>query len=113
MGQAYPPLIPNPASRHKTPASVQVELHYAKLGVIARWDWLRYCRLARFLGLTVYELGSHLCTSHKTIDAAKEHNRFPGAVCLLLTMLEAQVMHKFTDDVIKDPFLTHGPPQGS
>lgn len=101
------PIVANPVSKHKTAASLRIELHYAKLGIIARWDWERYQRLAAFLNVTVHELASVLCMPHKAVEVARQSNRFPGPVCLLLTLLEAQSMEKYTDDIIKDPFL-HG-----
>jgi hypothetical protein len=106
----FAPFVANPVSKHKTAASLRIELHYAKLGIIARWDWERYTRLAAFLDLTVYELASHICWAHKAVDVARQANRFPGPVCLLLTLLEAQAMHKFSDDIVADPF-NHGPPK--
>jgi hypothetical protein len=100
----YRPLVANPQSKHKTATSLQFELHYAKLGIIARWDWDRYCRLASFLNITLYELASLINWTHRGVEVAKENNRFPSPVCLLLTLLEAQVMHMYTDDIVKNPF---------
>lgn len=108
------PYVANQQSPHKTPLSVQIEIHYAKLGIIGRWDWARYRRIAYFCNYTVYELASLLCVSHKTIDVAKAQNRFPSSVCMLLTLFEAQLIGKFTDDVIRNPFPSFDdPPKGS
>lgn len=107
----YPPILQNKNSRHKTPASLRFDLHYAKIGVIARWDWSRYIRLATFLTLTPTELASLICMPHAHLDSAERNNRFAGPACLLLTLLEAQAMANYTNDVLANPFPAH--PHGS
>lgn len=108
----YRPVLQNKSSPYKTAATLRIDLHYAKLGIIARWDWRRYARLAQFLNLTIYELGSTICLPHATVENAKNRNKFDGPVCLLLTLLEAQAMMTYTNDVIRNPF-PHDPSQGS
>jgi hypothetical protein len=108
----YRPVLPNRKSPHQTPASLRVDLHYAHLGVIARWDWDRFLRLAAFLNYTPQELASVICLQHGKLARAEQTNRFPGPAALLLTLLEAQAMKDFSADIIKAPF-PHDSPQGS
>lgn len=107
----YAPVLPNRKSPHATTASFQIDLHYAKLGVIARWDWDRYLRLASFLNYTPHELASLVCLPHVKLKPIERNNRFPGPVALLLTMLEAQALKNFSADIIANP-LPNDPPQG-
>ncbi len=99
----FKPHLPNSDSAHKTAASLTFDLHYAQLGLVQRWDWQRYCRLAAFLELTVYELGSLLCITHRRVISRKSGSRFLPTECLLLTMLEAQAMKSYGADVIENP----------
>lgn len=103
----FKPRLPNRGSKHQTSASLAFDLHYAHLGVIERWDRDRYDRLCVFLTVTRYELASLISWPHAQVPGAIERNDFKGPVALLLTILEAQVMHKFTKDVIQNPF-PHG-----
>jgi hypothetical protein len=112
----YPPVLHNKQSPHQTPGSFSIDLHYAKLGICARWDWDRYTRLATFLNLTPWELASLICLSHSACDTAQKRNKFRGPECMVLTLLEAQVLKNFSADIIPKPFptsLPHDPPQGS
>ncbi|MCW5549984.1 MAG: hypothetical protein KIT44_13555 [Opitutaceae bacterium] len=100
---AYPPILPNRKSTDQTDATRQIDLHYAQLGIIARWDWERYTRLALFLNLTVYELASYILMPHSAVRRGQRDNRFPGPACLLLTLLEARATEAYGGDVIKNP----------
>lgn len=93
----------NRGSPRRTFGSIRFDLHYAKLGIIARWDWDRYTRLAKFLDLTVHELASLICLRHRHLDLAQRDNVFPGPAALLLTLVEAQAMSAYTKDVIAEP----------
>lgn len=93
-------LLPNgPANR--TSASFAFDLHYAKLNIRRRWDRERYDRLARFIGLTRYELASFICWPHGCVDTAMKTNAFPPTVALLLTLVEAQAMKNCNKDALK------------
>lgn len=100
--------FPNRASKHKTPASLAFDIHYAKLRVVERWDRERYDRLCLFLQLTRHELASLICWPHGNVDRAVTSNCFRGPVALLLTILEAQVMANLSADIISQPFPTNG-----
>lgn len=86
-----------------TPASHLIDGHYADLGVVRRWTWDRYQRLAAFLNLTEAELASLICMPHGHLPGAKGLNVFPGPAALLLTLIEAQAMKGYSADIIPDP----------
>jgi len=97
-------ILPNRKSPLETPGSVLIDVHYAKLNIVRRWDWDRFNRLAAFLRLTHGELASFICLPHSLLKGCQKRNCFPGPAALLLTLLEAQVMAKFSNDVIPQPF---------
>lgn len=99
-----PLFVPNQGSKLQTPASLNIDLHYAHLDVIRRWNWERYHRLAAFLQLTYGELASLICLPHSQLKGIRERNVFPGPPALLLTLLEAQVLSAYSSDVIAQPF---------
>lgn len=98
------PLIPNKGSKHRTPASLQVDLHYAELNIVGRWNWERFKRLSAFLKLTHGELASIVCLTHKRMESCARANRFDAPVALLLTLLEAEYLADYSNDVIANPF---------
>lgn len=102
-------LLPN-GPTFRTSASLAFDLHYAHLNIQRRWDRERYDRLARFLGLTRYELASLVCWRHSHVETAMMTNTLPGPVCLLLTLLEAQAMKNCNADAIAQDkiFPTYG-----
>ena len=104
MRRKFAPILPNRHSPHQTPASLRVDLRYAELGIVARWDWDRYLRLAAFLNYTPYELASVICIPHGRLWRCQRRNRFPGPAALLLTLLEAQAMKDYSEDIIANPF---------
>ncbi len=110
-------LTANRGSDRRTNATLRFDIHYAKLSLIERWDWKRYIKLSVFLRLTPHELGSLIALPHGHVDIAQRDNYFPGPAALILTLLEAQVMSKFTNDVIANPLPEttppNDPPQGS
>lgn len=99
-----PVFVPNKGSKLQTPASLNIDLHYAELQVIRRWNWERYHRLAAFLRLTHGELASLICLPHSLLKGIQRRNVFPGPAALLLTLLEAQVMQAYSKDIIAQPF---------
>jgi hypothetical protein len=106
-------LLPNRGSALATPASLNIDLHYARIGLRTRWTWERYIRLAGFLNYTPAELASVICLKHQALQLCQKENRFNGPACLLLTMLEARAAADYLPDVIPDPFQFHDTPQGS
>lgn len=113
--------LPNRGSPHRTPASLHLDIHYAKLRIRERWNWERYCRLAAFLRYTPYELGSLCCIPHVAISRAEMTNQFTPTAALVLTLLEAHFCTAFTKDIIEQPFPNlnevpsspHARPQGT
>ena len=97
-------LTPNHYSKFQTPGSLQIDLHYADLQVVRRWTWERFHRLASFLRLTYGELASLICLPHGQLKGVQARNYFPGPAALLLTLLEAQVMAAYSNDIISNPF---------
>ena len=96
-------LFPNRKSPFRTPASLLFDVHYAKLGILCRWDWARYNRLCSFLQFTPAEMASLVMLRHSHLAGAKRDNVFSGPVALLLTLIEAQAMSAYTKDVIAEP----------
>lgn len=92
-------VLPNKQSPNQTAGSVRFDVHYARLGIVKRWDQRRYDRLAGFLGLTRYELASLICLRHESIDNHFKVGKFPGPAALLLTILEAQALKDYVNDV--------------
>jgi hypothetical protein len=102
--QQRPHFVPNRGSKHQTPASLNIDLHYAKLGVVRRWNWERFHRLAAFLNMTYGELASTICLHHSLLEGVRARNVFPGPAALLLTLLEAQYLADYSNDIIANPF---------
>lgn len=103
--------LPNAGSKFATPASLKTDLHYEKLGIYQRWTWDRFLRLATFLKITPYELGSLACVTHSQVEVLRNTNRLklngpgknrPGA--LVLTLLETYCCRMYTKDIIESPF---------
>lgn len=105
-------LLPNTGSKNQTAASLKIDLHYAKLEIFTRWNYERFLRLAAFLQLTPYELGSLACITHRQVDSFRTTNILSDgfrkaknySAALVLTVLEAHACQAFTDDVVKNPF---------
>lgn len=109
-----PPLTPNRLSKHQTPASLRIDIHYARLSIVQRWNWERFHRLASFLNVTYGELASLIALPHSHLDGIRERNFFPGPAALLLTILEASILKNYSDDIIAQPFPTdYAPPQNT
>ncbi len=102
-------LLPNKGSPHQSPSSLLIDVHYAKLNLVRRWNWDRFHRLAAFLRLTHGELASLVCIQHSHLNGIQRRNVFPGPAALLLTLLEAQVLAKCSNDIIPQPFPQYAP----
>lgn len=102
--------LPNSGSKHASPASLKIDLHYAHLRIWDRWNWERFVRLAKFLNVTLPELASIACIPHDQIDNFERRNRLmqgqvPNrAAALVLTVLEHHVCREFTKDTVPNPF---------
>ncbi len=102
---------PNFGSKFATPASLRVDFHYIHLDLINRWTWERFKRLANFLKLTPYEVASIAGIPHAVVARWEYKSAIPipavaGAwsAVLVLTVLEHEVLSKWTNDTIANPF---------
>lgn len=102
---------PNFGSAYATPSSRLTDAHYVKLNLLNRWTWERFQRLANYLKLTPYELGSIACVPHEVVERWKLRSVIPlsaaqGAysIALVLTVLEGHLIGDLYHDVIQNPF---------
>lgn len=102
--------LPNAGEKTQTPASLKIDLWYEHRNIYRRWDWERFKRLAAFLSVTPYELGSIVCITHKQVDCYREKNRLVDgrsknrSAALVLTILETFCCKAYTKDVVHDVF---------
>jgi len=103
--------LPNEGSPHETPASIAIDVHYSNLLLYERWTYDRFVRLCAFLRVTEYEMASLVMMPHAWVPRFERDNRVPGAkqgagraLLLILTILEAKLLHDYTRDVIDNPF---------
>lgn len=110
---------PNVGSKFSTPTSCLVDKHYGDLQLFTRWTWERYLRLAAFLKLSPYELGSVTGIPHSAVERWKLKSPIPispseggYSAALVLTILEAHVCGELLGDTIANPFpdLSQTPP---
>lgn len=106
----YRPPLPNVGSAGQTPASLAIDVHYANLMLVERWDWPRFLKLANLLKLTPHELASLVLLPHKYVDDYRLRNGLPMTynwarpVAMLLTLVELHVAGHLTADVVQEPF---------
>jgi hypothetical protein len=104
----YIPSLPNVTQKTQTTASKIIDLHYANLLLVERWNWERYSRLAAFLRMTECELASLVMLPHAAVAKFKETNRISEMraqpIALLLTILEHHVCGAIFHDTIANPF---------
>ena len=106
----YEPTLPNVKSERATAASRLIDIHYANLLLIERWNWDRYITLCQFLKVTPVELASLCLIPHTWLGRFKEENQLNAsnggarAVALILTLVEAHAMKAISKDVIENPF---------
>jgi hypothetical protein len=107
---AYATPLPNVGSERQTPASLAIDVHYAKLQLVERWQWERFVRLCKFLRLTPAELASLVLLPHRYLCGYEKQNTLPlyyshaQSVALTLTLLESHLCGEVTKDVISNPF---------
>ncbi len=85
-----------------------IDIHYAKIRLVQRWDWNRYLRLCGFLRMTPSEVASLVLMPHCDIPNFEKSNRLVRTrarpIAMLLTLLEARCYNGMTADVIENPF---------
>ncbi len=102
--------LPNAGEKTQTPASLKIDLWYHQLNIYDRWTWERFQRLAEFLRVTPYELGSIVCITHKQVDHYRLRNKLmDGAnqnrsAALVLTLLETFCCKAYTNDIVENIF---------
>lgn len=100
--------LPNLQSAHQTVASRLVDTHFARLGLVQRWTWDRFIRLANFLEMTPWELASMVMLKHDAVESYKRRSqlpvRNPQPTAFLLTLIESRAMKGWTTDIIENPF---------
>jgi hypothetical protein len=102
--------LPNMGSTGQTPASLAIDIHYAKLLLVERWTWERFVRLCHFLKMTSCEVASLVLLPHRHMAEYQRRNTLPllrphaASVALSLTLLEAYLMRGLTDDVVPNAF---------
>lgn len=107
---SYRLVLPNAGSKGQTPASLAIDIHYARLMLIERWTWERFVKLTLFLKMTSCEVASLVMLPHSSLPAYQLKNILPlhrahaSAVALNLTLLEGYLMRGLTKDVIVNPF---------
>lgn len=106
----YKPVLPNQGSAGQTPASLAIDVHYARLMLVERWDWERFVKLCTFLKMTPFEVASLVQLPHQYVERYRAKNVLPmrrahaASVALSLTLLEAYLMRGLTEDIIEKPF---------
>lgn len=107
---SYAAVLPNEGSKGQTPASLAIDVHYATLMLVERWNWERFVKLCTFLKMTSCEVASLVMLPHSKLVAYQLRNVLPlhrahaSSVALSLTLLEAYLMRGLTEDVIENPF---------
>lgn len=100
--------LPNHGSLHQTPASLMIDVHWASLGLIRRWTWERFVRLANFLQLTPWELASMAMIKHPALEGFKRRGILPiqnaQSTALILTQIEASALKGYSKDIIENPW---------
>ena len=91
-----------------TPASVLIDAHYERLGIVKRWDRKRLERLCGFLRVTEYEIASLIGVLHRDFGRLYPTGKLPLPAYLLLTILEKRYMSGFAPDVIHNLFDFYG-----
>lgn len=105
--------LPNIGSAHQTPTTLLLDTHWATLGIVRRWDWTRFVRLANFLQMTPWELASLAMIKHSSLEAYKRRGVLPtvnpAPTALILTLLEAQALKGWVADIIVNPWPSLSP----
>ena len=102
--------LPNEHSTVQTPGTLRIDVHYANLLLVERWDYPRFARLCAFLQISEAELASLVLMPHNYLPAFKLtnklHHRRPVAlpIAMILTLLELHCCGAMTKDVIVQPF---------
>lgn len=82
-----------------------MDAHYARLGVVKKWNKARVDRLCGFLRMNYGEIASLLLMPHAEFKRKIISTRpFPGPLCLLLSIIERRYLQNYTKDTIDNLF---------
>lgn len=92
---------------HETPATLQIEDYYRRIGVIPGWPARRVAELCGELGCTVHELGRIAGMTLDQVSGALRQGVFPPSASLHFANLE-QVWRELKTGVIQERVLPLG-----
>ena len=84
----------------RAPSALAIEVHYKRLDLQDKWNERRIKRLCGFLRITEQELTALLGINEDTFFRQLARRRIYMPACILLTILENQVMGDFVNDTI-------------
>ena len=91
-------------SEYATSASILMDAHYMRIGVVNKWNKERVDRLCGFLRMNYGEIASLLLMPHKEFQRVILKPKFPGPLCLLLSIIEHRYLKHYTKDTIDNLF---------
>jgi hypothetical protein len=84
----------------KAPSAVAIEIHYKRLNLQDKWNERRVKRICGFLRITEQELAALLGINEDTFFRQLARRGISMPACILLTILEDQVIGDFVNDTI-------------
>ena len=85
--------------------SLLIDIHYKEVELAERWDTRRVDRLCSLINVTWRELASMMMFDHKEMEAARKAGKFPGPVCILMTLIENYALSDIVPDPIDEPMV--------
>lgn len=83
-----------------SPSVLAIQIYYQKLGLQDKWNERRVKRLCGFLRITEQELSALLGINEDTFFRQLARRGISMPACILLTILENQVIGDFVNDTI-------------
>ena len=80
-------------------------LHYKEVGLQDRWDTRRMDRLCSLIDVTWRELSSMMMCKHDKMEKYRSKDKFPGPVCILMTLIENYSVSETVPDPIDEPMV--------
>jgi hypothetical protein len=84
------------------PSAIAIGVHYKRLDLQDKWNEKRIKRLCGFLRITEQELSALLGINEDTFFRQLARRGISMPACILLTILENQVIGDYVDDTIPD-----------
>ncbi len=85
--------------------SLLIDLHYKEVGLLERWDTRRVERLCSILNVTWRELASMMMHDHVEMENNRKDGKFPGPICILMTLIENHAISEIVPDPIDEPMV--------